>query len=202
MKKSLVTIKIVVLSVIGDKLKVFLKGNKLPFEVYDKNITLDKAASKVFNKNIKIPLDHIYFEQLYTIYQKKGIKGELDIVYYFLVPEYKISSDVKESFLEAKKIKISSLDDETIIYAAQRLQWKIEYTNVVYSLLPAEFTFSQLQNTYESILGRSLDKRNFRKKIISLNIIKPTGHIKNVGPARPAEMFAFREKNLTFVQIL
>ncbi len=201
MQKSQVTIKIVVFSVIGDILKVFLEESSLPKEIYDEPISLDKFALKVFKNKINDSVSEIFFEQLYTVSQEKGQMEEIDIIYYFLLPEHKIYSNQKDwSALDS--IKSDNNDKEVILYAVQRLRWKIEYTNVVYSLLPSEFTFSQLQSTYESILGRSLDKRNFRKKIISLNIIKPTGHIKNVGPARPAEMFAFREKKLNFVKIL
>lgn len=201
MQRSPVTIKIVVFSVIRDKLEVFLEDNKLPNEIYSKNNTLDKSASLVFKKKINIPPSDVYFEQLYTISFKKEQNGEIDINYYFLVPEHKISSNMKD-WVGIKNIKINKIDQKIIAYAVQRLQWKIEYTNAVYSLLPSEFTFTELQNIYESILARPLDKRNFRKKILSLNIIKPTGHIKKLGKARPAEMFVFREKKLTFVRIL
>ncbi len=201
MQRSQVNIKIVVFSVIGDKLKVFLENNKLPNEIYNENSTLDKSASLVFNKKINHSTSNIYFEQLYTISQRKELKDEIDIIYYFLLPEHKIYSNL-DNWYAIDGIKSDKNDREVILYAVQRVRWKIEYTNVVYSLLPAEFTFSQLQSTYESILDRILDKRNFRKKIVSLNIIKPTGHIKNVGPARPAEMFSFKEKKLNFVKIL
>lgn len=201
MQKSQVTIKIVVFSVIGDKLKVFRQGSRLPDEIYDEPISLDKFALKVFKSKINDSVSEIFFEQLYTVSLSKGQMEEIDIIYYFLLPEHKIYSD-KKNWYDTDSIKSDKNDKEVILYAVQRLRWKIEYTNVVYSLLPAEFTFSQLQKVYESILGRSLDKRNFRKKIISLNIIKPTGHIKNVGPARPAEMFVFKEKKLNFVKIL
>lgn len=201
MQRPDIVVKIAVFSVIGDNLKIFLEGNKLPFEIYNKKNALDKAASLVFKKKINISPSDIYFEQLYTISHKKEQIGEIDIIYYFLVPEHKIYSN-RKNWYELDGIKADKNDREVILYAIQRLRWKIEYTNVVYSLLPAEFAFSQLQSIYESILGRPLDKRNFRKKIISLNIIKPTGHIKKLGKARPAEMFAFREKKLNFVQIL
>ena len=81
-----------------------------------------------------------------------------------------------------------------IDYALRRLQAKLEYSNVAYSLLPAEFTLSQLQRVYEAILARPLDKRNFRKRILSLGIIEATGRLAAEGRHRPAQLYAFRER--------
>jgi 8-oxo-dGTP diphosphatase len=85
-------------------------------------------------------------------------------------------------------------NDEVIDYALQRLKAKLEYSNVAYALLPEEFTFSQLQGTYEAILGRPLDKRNFRKRVTSVGLIEPTGRQSSAGRHRPAQMYRFRER--------
>ena len=84
----------------------------------------------------------------------------------------------------------------------QRLRWKIEYTNIVYSLLPKEFTFGELQKVYEAILGRTMDKRNFRKKILSLGILTDTGKKKTQGRSRPAEVYRFKSREMTYVEVL
>lgn len=202
MQRSQVAIKIVVFSVLGTKLKIFIKDEKLPSRTYNNNITLDNAASLVFEEEIGISLTGLYFEQLYTVSHKKKSTSEIDVIYYFLIPEYKIYPSINKKLLELKQIHSTQEELEIISYATQRLRWKIEYTNVVYSLLPDEFTFSQLQSTYEAILGRVLDKRNFRKKIIALNLLAPTGNMKHEGRARPAEMFAFQKRKLTIVRIL
>lgn len=198
MEKAKLNIKLVIFSVIANRLKVYQADSGLPAGLSVRNETLDRTAKKIYHKQLKAPLTDIYFEQLYTFSSQNS---QISVVYYFLVPEHKIYPD-KDIWVDTNNIKINKSDKEIILYAVQRLRWKIEYTNVVYSLLPPEFTFSQLQSIYESILGKALDKRNFRKKILSLNIIKDTGHLKNLGKARPAEMFAFKEKKLTFVQIL
>ena len=81
-----------------------------------------------------------------------------------------------------------------IDYALRRLQAKLDYSNVAYSLLPEEFSLSELQGTYEAILGRRLDKRNFRKRILSLEIVEATGRVTSVGRHRPAQLYRFRER--------
>jgi hypothetical protein len=79
-------------------------------------------------------------------------------------------------------------------YAIQRLQNKLEYTNVAYSLMPRSFTLSALQSVYESIFGRAFDKRNFRRRMLSLGIIRPTGQTVSRGAHRPAELFEFTSR--------
>jgi 8-oxo-dGTP diphosphatase len=64
-------------------------------------------------------------------------------------------------------------------------------SSMAFSLLPSSFTLSELQRVHEAILGRKLDKRNFRKKILSLGILRSTKE-KRTGVHRPAQMYAFR----------
>lgn len=202
MEKTGINIKLVIFSVISGKLEVFMVGKKLPGGKLQQNKSLDESAAIIFRKNINIVSEEIYSEQLYTFsYPKEKKQKEISVVYYFLVPEHKIYSK-DNNWQDIDDINIDKSDREIVFYAAQRLRWKIEYTNVVYSLLPTEFTFSQLQSSYEAILDKTLDKRNFRKKILSLRILKDTGHIKKLGKARPAEMFTFTKRKLAFVEIL
>jgi hypothetical protein len=63
---------------------------------------------------------------------------------------------------------------DIIQYAYQRLRWKMEYTNIVKSILPERFTLRELQHVYEIIFGKEFDKRNFRKKVLSLDMIHET----------------------------
>ena len=86
-------------------------------------------------------------------------------------------------------------NDDVIEYALQRLRAKLDYSNVAYSLLPEEFTLSQLQATYEAILGRPLDKRNFRKRVTTLALLEATGRQAGAGRHRPAQLYRFRERH-------
>ena len=79
-------------------------------------------------------------------------------------------------------------------YALERLRNKLAYTNVAYSLLPARFTLSHLQRVYESIVGRGLDKRNFRKRMLSLGIIEATEQRQAEGAGRPARLYRFSSR--------
>lgn len=84
-----------------------------------------------------------------------------------------------------------AFDHATILQVAlDRLRAKVRYQPIGFELLPKAFTLTELQCMYETTLGRLLDKRNFRKRVLQLGILKPTGR-KTAGPARPAELYRF-----------
>ena len=88
-------------------------------------------------------------------------------------------------------------NDAVIDYALRRLRAKLEYSNVVYSLMPEEFTLTDLQRVYEVILGERMDKRNFRRRILSLGIVRPTSGRVQGGPHRPAQLYTFASRQPT-----
>ncbi len=81
-------------------------------------------------------------------------------------------------------------------YGIERLRAKIGYSNIVMGLLPDEFTLTDLQKKHEIILGHSVDKRNFRKKILSTGIVVPTGKKSDGRAHRPAAFYKFKTKKL------
>ena len=74
-------------------------------------------------------------------------------------------------------------------YGLTRLRNKITYTNLAFAFLPDRFTLSELQNTYEVVQERSLDKRNFRKRILTMGILTADGVARRGG--RPACLYRF-----------
>ena len=89
--------------------------------------------------------------------------------------------------------------NQIITYAHDRLIAKLSYTNAVFALLPSLFTLSQLQAAYEAVLGRTLDKRNFRKKYLSLNLITETSELHMEGAHRPARLYKFNNSSLEYL---
>jgi len=80
--------------------------------------------------------------------------------------------------------------DKILDYAVERLRNKLEYTTVGFQLLPRQFTLTALQQVYEAVLGRRLDKRNFRRKIALLGILTPLRERRTEG-GRPARLYEF-----------
>jgi len=75
--------------------------------------------------------------------------------------------------------------NKILSYATKRLKWKFEYTTVAFSLLPEKFVMSDLQKIYEIVFNKEFDKRNFSKKVLSLNILKEEGIKKDVSHRPP-----------------
>jgi 8-oxo-dGTP diphosphatase len=85
-----------------------------------------------------------------------------------------------------------AFDHEAIVAAAhERLEGKVRYRPVGFELLPNKFTLTQLQHLYETVLGHELDKRNFRKKVLSLDLLRPLDEWETGVARRPAQLFRF-----------
>ena len=82
-------------------------------------------------------------------------------------------------------------NNRVIRQAAERARAKLDYTNIAFGLLPPQFTVRELQTTYEAIAGRSLDRRNFRKRMLTNGVIEPTGERRREGAHRPALLYRF-----------
>lgn len=78
-------------------------------------------------------------------------------------------------------------------YAQARLHHKCLYSTTISALLPAAFTLSELQNAYETILNQKLDKRNFRKRFLAMEVIAATGFHKKHA-SRPAQLYRFKRR--------
>jgi 8-oxo-dGTP diphosphatase len=141
-------------------------------------------------------------EQLYTFDTvARDPRGHAVSVTYMglgkdLVPEAGRSTQ-NPQFFPVSDLPDLAYDHAHIIkYAHERLQSKISYTNAIYALIDPFFTLSELQAAYEAVFCRELDKRNFRKKFLSLDLIHPTSEMKRTGPHRPARLYAFNSDKL------
>jgi len=155
----------------------------------------EAAARKLFEET---GVHDVFLEQLYTF---SGLGGEQSVaVAHFALVDSKRVRLRDEPVWEPRWFPVSGLPDlafdnaSVLDNAILRLRNKLEYTNVAYSLMPHEFTVSDLQAVYESIFGRAFDKRNFRRRMVSQGIIKPTGRTHAGGAHRPAELFEFTSR--------
>lgn len=152
----------------------------------------------------KAGVDGVFLEQLRTFDSlHRDPRGRtISIAYYALVPFDDLVIEVNDQTEKPALFPISNLtklafDHADIIEdAASRLRNKIGYSNVLFSLLPESFTMAELHATYEAILGKKLDKPNFRKKFLSLGLIEETGAKTTGVKHRPAELYTFISKEL------
>ena len=144
-------------------------------------------------------LREAYLEQLYT-YGDTGRHPErrlISVVYFAIIPAgahaaQQGSDDCRAGWFPVETLPDLGMDHgEILAYALRRLRYKLEYTAVGFQLMPEQFSLSELQRTYEIILGETLDKRNFRRRILQAGIIEETRHLRS-GEGRPARLYSYR----------
>jgi 8-oxo-dGTP diphosphatase len=140
----------------------------------------------------------VYLEQLYTFGDPdRDPRGRVITVAYFaLIASDAVALRAGTDAAEARWFPVAALPplafdhDRILAYALERLRNKLEYTTVGFQLLPARFTLGELQAVYEAILGRRLDKRNFRRKMDLLGIVTPLRAQRRTG-RKPARLYRF-----------
>jgi hypothetical protein len=78
--------------------------------------------------------------------------------------------------------------------AIARLRAKLKYRPVIFELMPANFTLTELQRIVEAISGRHLHKQNFRRLVETASLVEPTGYLSTTTGGRPAAQFRFRRE--------
>ena len=180
----------------------------LPGGLLDEDETTEAAARRVLSTQTGVK--DAYLEQLATFdAPKRDPFGRVvSVAYFALLAGEGVELRTTEKYAGVKWQDVAAApklayDHDVILKTAiDRLRAKLEYTNVVWSLLPEAFTLSELQGVYEAILGRDLDKRNFRKKILALGLLKSTGKKRAEGAHRPAELYRFRRRELSYIDVL
>lgn len=172
----------------------------LPGGVIGIQETSEEAAERHLKEKAKIAGVHI--EQLYTFSHPDRDKRSrsISVAYIALVSSDQLPEEsVEGRWAPIKKLPNLAYDHVEIINVAiERLKGKLIYTNIIASLLPKNFTLTELQDTYEVILDRKLDKRNFRKKMLSIGLLKEIGQQKKASH-RPAELYTFIRKDLVTI---
>ena len=174
--------------------------------------SLEDAVSRELKEETGIKIT--YLEQLYTFGnpQRDPRQRIISVAYFGLVrPEiYKISADSdadEVKWFDIHKLPKLAFDHDHILdIAIDRLRAKITYEPIGFELLDERFPFSDLENLYTTLLGRDIDRRNFRKKIMSLGMLNELDEKVSKGAGRPANLFQFdkekyfqlKEKGIVF----
>ena len=144
----------------------------------------------------------LYLEQLYTFgaLDRDPRERIVTVAYYALA---KLSDHRIRAATDALGVGWFSLDDlpklafdhaEIVTQAHERLRGKVRYAPVGFELLPPRFSLTQLQRLYEIILGTELDKRNFRKKLLSMDLLVETDEVEEGVRHRKARLYKFDRK--------
>jgi 8-oxo-dGTP diphosphatase len=143
----------------------------------------------------------VFLEQLYTF---GGVNRDprgrvISVAYYALVNlsehTVKATTDARDAaWFPVADLPPLAFDHEQLVETALgRLKGKVRYQPIGFELLPKKFTLSQLQKLYETVLERELDKRNFRKKVLSLGVLLELNEVQQDVAHRAARLYSFDE---------
>ncbi|MFS8616552.1 MAG: NUDIX domain-containing protein [Solitalea sp.] len=173
----------------------------LPGNIVGEDEDLDAAAGRVLNE--LTGLNNIYMEQLHTFGEVgRHPQGRIITVAYFslikvkrheLYPKIPFAKKAEwRTFHDLPKL---AFDHSIILEKAYRkLQRKLRYEPIGFELLPDKFTLTQLQQLYEVILEKEIDKRNFRKKILSYGLLTESGEKQKNVSHRAARLYRFNKR--------
>lgn len=169
----------------------------LPGGFVDIEETADECAKRILQKETN--LEDIFMEQLYTFsdVERDPRFRVISISYYALV---KLTDYTAQAGRDESNIKWFALDEvpelafdhiRIIEKALERLKGKIKYQPIGFELLPEKFTLPDLRHLYEIILQTELDDRNFRKKLLSFNLLVDTGEMQRGARNRAPKLYSF-----------
>ena len=161
--------------------------------------TLEQAALRELHEETGI--HDVFLEQLYTFgdLERDPRDRTITVSYYALInlveQQIQAATDAREAnWFRISEIPKLAFDHDRILQTAiARLRGKIRYEPIGFELLPQKFTLTQLQRLYETVLDRQLDKRNFRKKILSMDLLIDTNELEQGVSHRAAKLYRFDE---------
>lgn len=207
-EKPSVAVDLLIFSIENSKLKVLLvKRAEYPFQdcfalpgVFVKlEESVEEAAKRALFEETTVK--DVYLEQLYTFgdVNRDPRMRVISIAYMALVPQGRICPVIGKRVSEIRWFSVSEIKKEILAFdhaaiiqcAIERIKNKAEYTPIIFQLMPREFTLSELQKAYETVLERSLYKANFRKKIQPM--VLETGNISSGVSHRPSKYYQYNE---------
>ncbi len=182
----------------------------LPGGLIQSDETAEATARRLIQEKGGIAPGHVYVEQLATFSEvdRDPRNRVVAVAYTAYVPWEKLSTSERASteqcwWGDVRQLKKLAYDHTDMLRTAiDRTRARIGYTTLISKILPTEFTLTQLEQAFETILGRELDKRNFRKKFDKLSLLEDTGHKTSGDRWRPARLYRFKAKTVEQIEIL
>lgn len=201
-----VAVILVIIGIIGGAPHVLLvhrtatpEQNKwaLPGGKWNKSESLESSAEKKLVQETGI--DTLYLEQLFTTTGLDDESASAAVAYFALTDFTRVilrtEEEWKPGWFNVNELpQLAFNNNQVIRQAITRIAAKLQYSNIAYSLLPEEFTLRQLQDVYEALDGQTVDRRNFRKKMLAGGLIEPTGKTRRDGAHRPAQLYTFLQR--------
>jgi 8-oxo-dGTP diphosphatase len=171
------------------------------------NESLEDAVKRELHEETGVEVN--YLEQLYSFGEPNRDPRQrvISIAYFALVNSthfsaLKASTDAEEAqWFPINKLPTLAFDHKKILQVAiERVRAKVRYEPIGFELLDKQFAFSDLEKLYSILLNRPIDRRNFTKKILSLDILEDTGTLVSTGVGRPSKVYQFNKKRYNQLQ--
>ncbi len=159
---------------------------------------LDSAAARILLE--RTGLDEVYLEQVRTFgdVHRHPAGRVITVAYYSLlnIHHYKLQTQANElHWHDVDQVQELAFDHKEIFDTCyQRLQKRVQEHPLGFNLLPRKFSLRELQNLYESILDIKMDRRNFRKKFLSMDMLTDLDEMERNVPHRPGKLYEFNFK--------
>lgn len=176
-----------IFTIIDNEINILLKNNEyITVDCFD---NLEKTNYEYIEKNLKIPNSTL--KQCYTFSNKIGDQLLLDVLYIGIINSNDIKLDSNFEFTQISKCnKKSKILDNSLKYLKKELSI---YGNIK-KIYNNEFSLPEIQKIFEFILGKKIDRRNFRKKLIKMDIIESLEKMDYNKSGRPAKLYKFKNK--------
>jgi 8-oxo-dGTP diphosphatase len=216
-QKIIVAVDTVIFTVHDDELCVLLiQMKKTPYTGLwafpggrvENTETTEQTAIRILKEQTGV--SNVYLEQLKTFdsIERDQLERVISVASFALISSSDIHLTTTDKYADVKWWPIKKLPELAYDHkyiakeAIVRLKSRLQYTNIAWSLLTDEFTLTDLQRIYEIILDTTIDKRNFRKRILALDLISSVGKKRGGEANRPAELYKFKHKKLEYVEIM
>jgi len=200
-----ITVDTVILTIKNNALQVLLiKREKEPFigkwaipgGYVRMSENLEQAAVRVLKE--KTAVDNVYLEQLYTFGDplRHPDARVITCVYFALVryEDVKVLASDDVAWYPVDELPPLAFDHKEIIdYTRARTRLSLRSCPVAYQLLKEKFTLTEMQRVYELIMGKELDKRNFRKKVLGTEGLVELNEFTKASSKRPARLYQYKQ---------
>lgn len=188
----------------------FPDNRGLPGGLIHPQESAEEAVRRELKEKAGLDPTHLHIEQLATFSEvDRDPRGRVVAVAYLaLVPWNALTPNEQKDSSEVQWVRVANAKnlaydhDKILKVSLARLQSKITYTTVIQKMMPEAFTLSDLEQAYAHILKTRFDKRNFRKKILKLKILKPLKDKRMGGAFRPAQLYSFSSTHIEEISMV
>lgn len=168
----------------------------LPSDILKKNTTLEENIENTIRRVVNT--SKIYLKQDFTFSSiNRNLNERIIATSYIALVDNRVlktNEEIELNWFDLEKLPKIGYDHKKIIEKSREtLKRGLLTTTILKNLFPNEFTLPEVQSVFESIMNKKLDRRNFRKKILNLNLIEELGNNSLGRSGRPAKLYKFKE---------